>query len=71
MAKNLSEEILSEQKYQWTKLEVLDRSQKGDEGIVEFKAYYIDDHSKQAILHEQSVFQRIKGQWFYVGGEVS
>lgn len=80
MAKNLSEQQLSHKESEWLGLEILSKSQKGDDGTVEFKACYReyssnekDDNDKKrvGILHEKSVFKRIQGKWLYVGGEVS
>ncbi|MGH1439266.1 MAG: YchJ family protein [Cellvibrionaceae bacterium] len=42
MAKNLSEQQLSHKESEWAGLEILSKSQKGDDGEVEFKAYYRD-----------------------------
>lgn len=55
----------------WQGLEVLDKSQKGDEGMVEFKAYFTEHGATDMkTLHERSVFKRINGRWLYVGAEV-
>lgn len=74
-ARGLTAQQLSTQTRHWTKLEVLNRSQDGDEGVVEFKAYYTElntepDQNPQ-VLHEVSEFRRVAGKWFYVGGRVS
>ena len=53
----------------WQKLDVLDTSQHGDDGEVEFKAYFYADaksHGDMQVHHERSVFKRIKGIWFYI-----
>ncbi|MGH1487568.1 MAG: YchJ family protein [Cellvibrionaceae bacterium] len=71
MSQGLSSEELSASNTQWTRLSVIDKSQKGDDGIVEFKAFFVDEHGQEAQLHERSVFKRIKGKWLYVGGEVN
>jgi SEC-C motif-containing protein len=71
-AQGLSAERLSRRELNWQRLEVLSRSQEGDKGAVEFKAYYLPEQSDQlAVMHEQSEFTRIDGRWFYVGGRVS
>lgn len=77
-SQGLSAEQLSAKESEWTDLIVLAKSQKGDDGFVEFKAYYIDRDKSDSIvdkdkkvLHEKSVFKRIQGKWLYVGGEVS
>lgn len=63
---------LSIRSLDWCGLEILDKSQQGDNGMVEFKAYY---HPAKAdddgVMHEKSTFVRTNGRWFYVGGEVS
>lgn len=69
-AQGLTVELLSERNREWVKLEVLNRSQKGDQGMVEFNAYYRGENGEIKVMHEKSAFQRISGRWFYVGGEV-
>ena len=74
-ARDLTADELSQQKYHWIKLEVLNRQQSGDEGTVEFKAHFraLDDAEDQpdGTLHEISEFRRINGVWLYVGGRVN
>jgi len=67
LAKDLTAENLSEKSCEWIKLEVLNYAQKGDEGTVEFKAYYSDKDNHVKILHEKSYFLRLMGKWLYVG----
>lgn len=67
----LSAEQLSSRDHQWIKLTVLNKSQKGDSGMVEFEALYIDSHGVQQCLHEKSSFTRQRSCWIYVGGELS
>jgi SEC-C motif-containing protein len=72
-ARGLTVEQLSEKNRRWIKLDVLNRSQDGDEGVVEFKAYYAEtesDNEKTEVMHEVSEFRRIAGKWLYVGGRV-
>jgi len=69
-AKGLTVEELSIRTCEWVELEVLDKSQKGDQGMVEFNAWFLNDQGDKQVLHEKSVFQRINGRWLYVGGEV-
>lgn len=79
MAKNLTVQQLSHKESEWIGLDILSKSQKGDDGEVEFKAYYRDLAEKEGemtnalkgVLHEKSIFKRIQGKWLYVGGEVS
>lgn len=70
MAQNLSALELNEKTLDWSRLEVLSKSQKGDEGEVEFNAFYKDDQGKEDVMHERSSFKRINGVWYYVGGVV-
>lgn len=56
----------SPQPVQWQRLEILGRSQKGNLGTVEFKAYYADSGEEVKVHHEKSLFKRIDGQWYYV-----
>lgn len=70
VGQTLTEESLSEVTCQWIKLEVLNKSQQGDKGFVEFKAYYKNSSDDEKVLHEKSLFQRIAGHWLYVGAEV-
>lgn len=70
MAKGLTVEALSLRTCDWVGLEVLKKSQKGDQGMVEFNAWFLDDKGDKQVLHEKSVFQRINGRWLYIGGEV-
>ena len=66
----LTIETLSEKTIEWIKLEVLNSSQKGDEGLVEFKAYYKDEAGQEKIHREKSSFKRIDRKWYYEKGEV-
>ena len=69
-AKGLTAKALSEPSCEWLKLEVLNRFQKGDDGEVEFNAYYHDASGDVKLMHEKSIFRRVAGRWYYVGGEV-
>ncbi len=69
-AQGLSVEELSLQLIQWTKLEILNKSQTGNEGTVEFNAYFINQHNEIEIMHEISEFYRVDGKWLYVGKKV-
>ncbi len=53
----------------WTKLSVLKEREDGDEGLVEFKAYY-KENDIYKLLHEISQFKKIEGQWFYTEGKL-
>ncbi len=61
---------LSEKNQEWVKLEILNSQQKGEEGTVEFNAYYKRDSESLNVLHEKSRFRRIDRRWYYVDGEV-
>ena len=56
--------------HQWKNLEILDSSQKGDLGRVEFKAIFSVDGGPDQVHHEISAFHRLKGAWLYLDGEV-
>ena len=66
----LSSALLDVSESKWVKLEVLDKSQKGDNAIVEFKAHHLDTSGQKGLLHERSEFIRINGRWLYVEGEI-
>lgn len=66
----LTAESLSEKTLDWIKLEVINSSQKGDDGFVEFKAYYKDEVGLEKVLHEKSIFKRVERNWYYIEGEV-
>ena len=71
MTRGLAAEALSEKTVDWVKLEVLGKSQKGDSGTVEFRAWFREpEQDALQAMHELSTFQRTGGRWFYVGGEV-
>ena len=67
--KGMTEAELSIRSMDWVGLEILQKAQKGDQAIVEFKAYYQSDNEKLA-HHERSTFERVSGQWFYISGDV-
>ena len=69
-ARGLTAEELSIRTCDWIELEILNKSQSGDQGTVEFNAWFHNDQGDREVLHEKSVFQRINGRWLYVGGEV-
>ena len=71
MARGLSVIDLSQKNNDWYRLEVLDKSQQGDNGMVEFKAYYRSADNAEAFMQEKSIFKRVKGRWLYVGAEIS
>lgn len=57
----------AEHKVNWQKLEIINSSQRGDLGLVEFRAYFLAPDSQELqVHHERSSFKRIKGLWYYV-----
>ncbi len=62
---------LSQRAINWQGLAIESNSQKGDYGVVEFRAYFLDEGGLKQAHHEVSRFQRIDGKWFYVDGKVS
>lgn len=72
-AKGLTVSGLSEKIVEWQRLEVISSSQQGDNGVVEFKAwFYKAPRSDQMeTMHEISEFVRVQSRWLYVGGRVS
>lgn len=69
-ARDLTAEELSQNSKYWKKLEILNKTQEGDEGTVEFKAYFEDNDKTEKCMHEESEFIRIAGKWLYIGGRV-
>nr|WP_024298026.1 YchJ family protein [Methylomicrobium lacus] len=56
----------------WQRLEVVDTKKGGqhdDKGVVEFKAYYLQD-GEACVLHEVSRFIKKDGRWFYLDGVI-
>jgi SEC-C motif-containing protein len=52
---------------EWLKLEIVDSAEAGDEGMVEFKAFY-RENGLVRVLHEKSRFIRTDGSWYYADG---
>lgn len=52
---------------QWIKLEVVSSHETGNNGVVEFAAFYRDARGAGQ-LYERSAFLRQGNQWFYVDG---
>jgi SEC-C motif-containing protein len=76
-ARGLTVAELSGRSVNWCKLDVMGKSQQGDNGEVEFKAYFYPDdialHDGDAqleVMHEKSTFKRSQGRWYYVGGRI-
>lgn len=71
MTKGLTSTALSVRCVDWVRLEIISKSQQGDNGYVEFNAVYLNEDGKEEVQHEKSVFRRASGRWYYVGGEVA
>jgi SEC-C motif-containing protein len=81
-AQGLTVEALSEKTVSWQQLDIINKSQQGDTGTVEFKASFVNDKvndidididsdkAELEVMHEISRFKRIDGRWFYVDGVV-
>lgn len=57
----------------WQKLEIISKTEgeaKDKKGIVEFKAYFLDENKQLQIHHEISKFQKELGKWFFVEGKI-
>lgn len=70
-ARGLTALELSQRSSDWQRLEVLSKSQHGDRGQVEFKAWFKDERGELKAMHEISEFTRVGGRWYYVGGQVN
>lgn len=72
-ANGLSASELSKKTVDWQSLEVISSSQTGDNGTVEFKAWFCKSSSsdEMEIMHEISEFVRVQSRWLYVGGRVN
>lgn len=53
---------------QWHSLKILNSTQRGDVGEVEFVAFYSSASESPGQIHERSQFVREDGQWFYLTG---
>lgn len=54
----------------WLRLEIIKTnrgSENDDAGMVEFKAYYMENGMTK-VIHEMSTFSKEKGHWVYVAG---
>lgn len=57
----------------WQKLEIISAvrgSASDKQGMVEFKAYYLDAALQPQIHHEYSNFVKELGKWFFIDGRV-
>jgi len=62
----------SREKIEWQRLEI-GKTKKGgvkdSKGVVEFKAYYLED-GEEYVMNEISSFTKINNRWFYLDGVV-
>lgn len=70
VSQGLDDVELSNQTLNWVGLEIHRKSQHGDVGTVEFKAYFLDQNTERQVHHEVSVFHRVGGRWLYANGDV-
>lgn len=70
MTRGLNEVELSQKNQDWCGLDILHKSQQGDNGVVEFMAHYHLPEGGQSYLKEKSIFKRLNGRWLYVGAEI-
>jgi SEC-C motif domain protein len=62
----------SKEPIEWSRLEIVGTKKGGikdSKGIVEFKAYYIQN-AEELVLHEASRFIKTNGRWLYLDGVV-
>jgi len=64
----ISAQALGQADTQWTGLEIIASQQRGDHGVVEFRASLIDAAGESAVHHETSTFLREGGRWLYLSG---
>lgn len=50
----------------WLGLDILDTTQQGDRGTVEFCARFFDEQGNPQTHRENSRFVRMKGRWYYL-----
>lgn len=59
----------------WRRLDILEATANGDAGVVEFRAFWrvlpAPDRARDGgVLHERSRFERERGRWYYVDGDI-
>jgi len=62
----ISAQALGQADIQWTGLEIIASQQRGDHGVVEFRASFIDAAGEPGVHHETSTFLREGGRWLYL-----
>jgi SEC-C motif-containing protein len=69
--RNVRAAELTNDNLKWQKLEIIKAEQRGDRGMVEFRATYkVPGDEKEHVHHELSLFQRMQGVWLYLEGQV-
>lgn len=71
MSRGLNVAELSQKRVEWQQLTIINKSQLGDNGLVVFKAQFVDTAGVVQTHLEHSIFKRIKGVWLYVGEEIT
>ena len=70
-ARGVSVSDLTNDNLLWERLDILRAEQRGDRGGVEFGAFYrLEENGPLRVHHERALFQREKGIWLYVEGQV-
>ncbi len=62
----LSAASLAARSTRWTGLKILKFEQQADRGMVEFAASFSDKDGSEQVHHEESLFVRENGKWFYL-----
>jgi SEC-C motif-containing protein len=72
-AHGLTAPELSKKTVNWQGLDVIASSQRGDNGVVEFKAWFCKSPTSDEmdIMHEVSEFIRVQSRWLYTGARGS
>lgn len=55
---------------EWINLEILSSKENGDQGTVQFIAFFLFKGAKR-LMHEISSFEKIDGKWYYTKGITS
>jgi SEC-C motif-containing protein len=65
-APDVSAQDLGRADTQWTGLQVIDSQQRGNQGMVEFRATFVGADGEPGVHHEKSSFVREGGRWLYL-----
>ncbi|WP_413699663.1 YchJ family protein [Psychromonas sp. KJ10-10] len=65
---NLTIEQLSEKSLDWRNLQIIDSKDEATTGVVDFKAWYINNEGQLDCHHERSNFVKDHDQWLYCDG---